>query len=188
MNQSKISLTDKLRQLGVWEDASWWKDQRKRQLVDEGMTRREARERAWDEMEEQFSGINLDRYFALQKAFMADYPPLLDSSIADAEDEPSFALVWELWCLCLARLDCWELNEFENAAAITQKLTQATSDSETVLRSMAALTVNKFVHAVVVPKFKSVLSRIDAAEDTGREYGAELQGHLEEMVRFGAQV
>ena len=144
MNQSKIALTDQLRQLGVWEDAALWKDQRKRELVDEGMTRRAARERAWGETEDQFSGINLDRFLALQTALMADYAPLIAPSIADAEGEPSFALVWKLWCLCSARLDCWELNEFENAAAITHQLTQATSNSEAALRSMAALTVNHF--------------------------------------------
>jgi len=54
MTESKIVATDRLRQEGRWEVASWYRDRQRQRLRREGLTRREAREKAWEGMLEKF--------------------------------------------------------------------------------------------------------------------------------------
>jgi hypothetical protein len=79
VNTSKIELTDQLRRLGIWEDASRFKDECKRRLIVAGESRRDAGEKAWEQMEERFTGENLKRYQAIQASVMAAYPPMISA-------------------------------------------------------------------------------------------------------------
>jgi len=73
MKESKIVVTERLRQEGRWEEASQYRDEVRRVLRSQGKPRAEAAEAAWD-------------------AMMAKYPPLLAAEpISDApqpEPEP----------------------------------------------------------------------------------------------------
>ena len=52
--ESKSVAMDRLRKEGRWEEASLWRDQKRKELREEGQTRAEANEAAWQAMSEQF--------------------------------------------------------------------------------------------------------------------------------------
>jgi hypothetical protein len=54
MTESKIGATDRLRKEGRWEEASLWRDNKRKQLRAEGLTKAEANEASWQAMIEQF--------------------------------------------------------------------------------------------------------------------------------------
>jgi hypothetical protein len=54
MTESKITATDRLRKEGRWEEASLWRDKKRKQLKTEGQTRTEANDASWQAMIEQF--------------------------------------------------------------------------------------------------------------------------------------
>ncbi len=54
MNESKIDLTERLRQEGRWSEASKSKDEIVKKLRADGMKRTEAREEAWEKMSEAY--------------------------------------------------------------------------------------------------------------------------------------
>jgi hypothetical protein len=55
MTESKIVATDRLRKEGRWEEASLWRDNKRKQLRAEGHAKAEANEASWEAMIEQFS-------------------------------------------------------------------------------------------------------------------------------------
>lgn len=189
MNTSKIELTDKLRRLGLWEEASRFKDECKRRLIDAGASRRDAGEEAWTQMEEQFTGENLKRYQAIQAKVMANYPPLIDPKVANAEGEANFDLVWLLWCMSLARLECWEGEDFVFAARIATEIAQVDSGIENrPMLDTAVSEVSRFVGEYATTKFEDVVERLESIGDPEANlYASELRAHLHEMCRFGPQ-
>jgi hypothetical protein len=185
MKRSKIDVTDELRCLGVWEAASWWKDRRKQQLINGGLTRREANSKAWDEMEEHFEETNLKRHAINQLVTMSDFAPILDTAIVDEPNEVDLATVWRFWCLCLARLESWEIEDFDTASMITCQMSAAIQDNNAPALSMALDEVNRFVKEIVAIKFNAVIHRLGAFSGEYSEYISELQSHIREMRRFG---
>ena len=59
--ESKIAATERLRREGRWEAASWFRDQWRKKLRAEGMTRREANEKSWESMVEEYFPLNDDQ-------------------------------------------------------------------------------------------------------------------------------
>jgi hypothetical protein len=57
MAESKITATDRLRKEGRWEEASLWRDEKRKQLRAEGLTKTEANEQSWVAMIEQYSPL-----------------------------------------------------------------------------------------------------------------------------------
>ncbi len=184
--QSKIEITDRLRGLGAWDDASWFKDQCQKRLRASGMSRLEANERAWEQMETQFSGQNLEHYKTMRTLAMSEFPPMIDSDITDVDEEPLFAEVWQLWCYVLARLERWEDQDFDAAADITNLIAATDSDKRHSMASMAINDVNRFVQRIVAPKFQAVISRLESSNGPDQQlYVDELRSHVNEMQRFG---
>jgi hypothetical protein len=54
MPESKIGATDRLRKEGRWAEASLWRDEKRKQLRAEGLSKAEANEASWQAMIEQF--------------------------------------------------------------------------------------------------------------------------------------
>jgi hypothetical protein len=54
MTESKITATDRLRKEGRWEEASLWRDKKRKTLREEGQPRTEANDASWQAMIEQF--------------------------------------------------------------------------------------------------------------------------------------
>ena len=54
MAESKITSTDRLRKEGRWEAASQWRDERRKKLRAEGVSRTEANKIVWQELAKQF--------------------------------------------------------------------------------------------------------------------------------------
>jgi hypothetical protein len=185
MQRSKIDVTDELRRLGVWEEASLFKDLCRQRYRASGLSRREANEFAWEEMAEYFDGQNLERYLSTWFPVASNFPPLIEPSCADQADEAPFDSVWRLWCLCLARLECWERDDFEAAALMSMEMFDKASIELTHLSLMAIYEVNRFVVKIAAPKFVAVVDRLKAASEPQQEYIEELNGHLCEMGRFG---
>jgi len=69
MKESKIVVTERLRQEGRWEEASQYRDEVRKELRSQGKPRAEAAEAAWD-------------------AMMAKYPPLPPAEPIPPEPEP----------------------------------------------------------------------------------------------------
>lgn len=189
MNRSKIETVDELRRLGLWEQASLLKDEIKQRLIDEGLSRREANRKAWEQMSEEFSGNSLLRHQVLQTVVMGEFPPEIEAGVANHTEEPDFDLTWELWCLSLARLECWESDDFEAARAVAARITQVDNglDEDGMVLS-ALFEVNYFVQEFAAPKFAAVVHRLQELESTDKQYTEELQTHIREMARFGASV
>jgi hypothetical protein len=59
MSESKITLTDRLRREGRWEEASLFRDQKRREFRSTGMSKAEAREAAWEALAEAFPPLSL---------------------------------------------------------------------------------------------------------------------------------
>lgn len=188
MRRSKIDLTDWLRSHDIWEDASLWKEKRKNQLRSEGMPRRQANLKAWEDMEQLFNEDYIQRHSLLQFAAMAQLPPRLDANVVDHEGEPPFDFVWRLWCLCLGRLECWECEDFETASIFTSQLCQEDGEDQPELLRLAASKVNEFVEVCVAPKFVRTLNRLQKSGTLSNEYSKELRCHLDQMERFGVRV
>ena len=187
MNRSKIDLTDELRRLGVWEEASLLKDVCRKRLRASGLSRREANELAWEEMAECFDGLNLQRYLSTRLSIAANFPPLIAPACADQANEAPFSSVWRLWCLCLARLKCWQRDDFAAAALISMEMGDNASHELSPLSLMAIYEVNRFVAEIAAPKFVAVVARLNAAGEPQHETIEELKGHVREMSRFGLE-
>jgi hypothetical protein len=54
MTESKIVATERLRKEGRWDEASLWRDKKRKQLRADGQARAESNEAAWDAMIKQF--------------------------------------------------------------------------------------------------------------------------------------
>lgn len=182
---SKIDLTDKLRKLGLWEQASVIKDQCRRRLVKEGLTRKEANERAWAEIDALFSGTNLERILMAETLVMADCPPAIPVALADIDGEVPFNFVWQMWCCCLARLERWEQNDFDAAAIASATMLKKTTAETQSLVDQAINNSIEFVREVVAPKFLVVVRRLEQRDDFFEDYISELRAHIQEMERFG---
>ncbi len=187
MKRSKIDLTDELRRLGLWEEASLFRDSCRQKLRASGVSRREASELAWQQMAECFDGLNLQRQLSIRLSIASNFPPMIDPACADQPHEANFSSVWRLWCLCLARLDCWEREDFDAAALITMEMGNYASVEPSTLSVMAMHEVNRFVVEVAAPKFLAVIDRLIAASEPQHEYIDELNVHLCEMSRFGLE-
>lgn len=185
MTSSKIELTDRLRQLGIWGVASWYKDQCQRRLRASGVSRREANERAWVEMSKQFDGQNLERYLITEFMTMGEFPPSIKSADADLAHEIPFNYIWRLWCLCLARLECWESDDFEMASLVSMEMSDNTLDGYEQFASLAVNEPNRFVVGIAAPKFVAVTKRLAASSERQDEYVDELTCHINGMKRFG---
>ncbi len=185
MTSSKIELTDRLRRLGIWSDASWFKDQCRRRLRASGLSRREANDRAWEEMSEQFDGPNLERYPIMKLMTIAEFPPSIKPVDADLAHEFNFNSVWRLWCLSLARLECWESGDFDMASFISMEMCDNMLDGYEQLAYMAINESNRFVIEIAAPKFLAVTKRLIASAEHHDEYIEELICNLKEMKRFG---
>ena len=61
MTESKITATDRLRHEGRWEEASLWRDEKRRQLREEGQTRAEANDASWQAMMTEFPPLDPDQ-------------------------------------------------------------------------------------------------------------------------------
>lgn len=49
-NESRIGICDRLRAAGCWDQAAAWKDRRIKQLREQGLSRLDATEQAWQEL------------------------------------------------------------------------------------------------------------------------------------------
>ena len=61
MTESKITATDRLRHEGRWEEASLWRDEKRRQLREEGHTKTEANDASWQAMMTEFPPLDPDQ-------------------------------------------------------------------------------------------------------------------------------
>ena len=52
--ESKIQITDRLRDMNLWDQASRERDELRKELRDQGMTRRDANERSWELIAERY--------------------------------------------------------------------------------------------------------------------------------------
>ena len=58
MEESRIAATDRLRREGRWEEASLWRDERRKQFRAEGLSKAEANEASWRALSEQFPPLS----------------------------------------------------------------------------------------------------------------------------------
>lgn len=183
--ESKIDLTDRLRSEKRWASASLFKDRRIKQMVSEGVSRREARDRAWTEMAAKFPPLD-GRYVQMNELLvMADFAPRLQCEIAEADDEPAFDAVWRLWLLTIARVVQWEAGDFEAAAFVTSRMRDGVDiDSERAIAEVAVATVEMFVSNLARPKFQAVLERLENIDRHDETYSDELRSHLRVMEAF----
>ena len=77
--ESKIVATERLRSEGRWEEASLYRDEQRRRLREEGMTRREAREESWR--------LTLKKYPPAEFDELCDPDDFEDEDDEDDDDE-----------------------------------------------------------------------------------------------------
>jgi hypothetical protein len=86
MTESKIVETDGLRKVGRWEEASLWKDEKRKQLRADGQTKADSNESSWDAMIEQFP--------PLPSSEMPDGIELVDITPDDSQPDLARDMIW----------------------------------------------------------------------------------------------
>jgi hypothetical protein len=91
MTESKIGATDRLRKEGRWEEASLWRDEKRKQLRAEGLSKAEANDDSWQAMIEAFPPLPVEE---LPTHETYETVELLD--IDDYEDRPDMSrdILW----------------------------------------------------------------------------------------------
>ena len=84
MIESKIVATDRLRQEGRWEQASLWRDEKRKQLREDGQTKAGSNEASWDAMLRQFPPSE----YAPAAGSSTDGLELVDVGPDDYESQP----------------------------------------------------------------------------------------------------
>jgi hypothetical protein len=88
MAESKITATDRLRREGRWEEASLWRDDKRKQLRAEGQTKTEANEASWQAMTEAFPPL------PITSDESPDTVELLDLDSYDSQPDMSRDILW----------------------------------------------------------------------------------------------
>ena len=98
-NESKADATTRLRREGRWEEASQYKERQRLRLREQGMSRKEAKEAAWDAMMTEFPPLPLDAAAAASCDVDESVDESVISEIAsrseeDADGEMSEVIRW----------------------------------------------------------------------------------------------
>ena len=88
MAESKITATDRLRKEGRWEEASLWRDDKRKQLRAEGHTKAKANEASWQAMTEAFPPL------PTTPDEPSDTVELLDLDNYDSQPDMSRDILW----------------------------------------------------------------------------------------------
>ena len=101
MTESKITVTDRLRREGKWEEASLWRDEKRKELRSTGQSRADANEESWQAMIDQFPplpGSGEDQspggYYSIE---------LVDVNSGDFDDQADLVrdTLWAYESLCM---------------------------------------------------------------------------------------
>jgi hypothetical protein len=87
MTESKIVATDRLRKEGRWEEASLWRDEKRKQLRADGQAKASSNEASWDAMRDQFPPIPQSDH-APAKGSSTGGLELVDAGSSDYNGQP----------------------------------------------------------------------------------------------------
>lgn len=188
LNESKIDITDRLRNEGRWADASAFKDECQQALRAQGVPRQEANRRAWAEMRDAFPPLAAEQISWMQAheyAAMAEFPPSADG--IDADGEPPMDAVWWLWGHLLARLCRYVAEDFEGASAVSCRMITSSNKPSAVdcLGPVALHDPFGFLRNIVAAKFNAAAGRI-ANGGVRLDIAAELQVAAELIGRISS--
>lgn len=184
--ESKIDLTDRLRNEGRWAEASEFRDECRQALQDQGTRRRDANQQAWAMMAKEFpplTATQVEWRRACEYLVMAEFPPSADG--VDAESEPPMNVIWWLWGHSLARLCRYRAEDFDGACIVAHRMITSPA-SPPGIEPLAAVALHDpfgFLFNVVARKFKAAVERI-ATTGGDQDVADELAAAVELVARI----
>jgi len=159
MSESKIVATDRLRKEGRWEEASLWRDNKRKQLRAEGKSKTDANDASWQAMTESFPPLP-------QEEVPSDEPsaPMELLDLEDYDDRPD-----------MSRDILWV---YENLIRKSVNAEDAPSLGAWALLQWARMNRNRFFEQVL-PKAKA--TEKEAAADRDRQ---EDEAQVEEIYQM----
>jgi|GEM_PF-1607722 len=159
MTESKITATDRLRREGRWEEASLWRDNKRKQLRAEGKSKTDANDASWQAMIDEFPPLP-------QEEVPSDEPSapmeLLDIDCNDDRPDMSRDILWV----------------YENLIQKSVNAEDAPSLGAWALLQWARMNRNRFFEQVL-PKAKA--TEKEAAADRDRQ---EDEAQVEEIHKL----
>lgn len=189
MSESRIEITKRLRKAGRWDKACDFRDEARKRARAEGLTRKEANDRAWAEMADEFPPMSEDEIAAYPSTVwvtLGHFPPSLPH--LDEEGEPEFVAIDFGIHIAIALLHaCMNrsfLGEYRTTSVAIKHLIECQAGQE--FRRTVAYALTDPVGFLVGPaleKLQSVEDRLIEAENRGEQLDELTRKLIPSMLR-----
>jgi hypothetical protein len=189
MTESRIEITERLRREGRWSDACDYRDKARKRGRTEGLSRKEANDRAWSEMADEFPPMSEDEiaaYPSTDWVVSGHFPPSLPH--LDADDEPRFADIHFAIHTAIAMLHAYlnqsALGQYRTVNGAMMYLIKCQAGDEARLDVAFAITDPvAFLVGPARKKLQAVEDRLTDAEHAGEQLDELKRKMIRSMLR-----